>query len=350
MTTSQARLTITDTGWLTTFQDLGRSDTERRGVPTGGAADQHSAAVANILVGNRRSATLIESMGGEVAFIPDVDALVAVTGTPARVTVGGTHVASWAPVVVPAGHELRIADSRLGTRSYLAVNGAITAERFLGSAAPDARMGFGQVIARGSTVTVQSVFHGFDRSFFDQSLFRFPVPEHTFTSSPWTIDAIAGDHLDDIDGMRELVESSVYTVTDRSNHVGLRLNGPVLHPDDATEIVSHGVPIGALEVPHADELIVLGRYRSLTAGYPIVGFATQASLALLGQAGPGRELRFRWTDRDDAVRAARRIEGELLRLETAVSDAFVALGVLATASAPHEPVSTSAAPTRKARS
>ena len=50
-------LDITSTGWVTTFQDLGRRDTERRGVPTGGAADQHSAAVANLLVGNARGAT-----------------------------------------------------------------------------------------------------------------------------------------------------------------------------------------------------------------------------------------------------------------------------------------------------
>ncbi|WP_044440864.1 biotin-dependent carboxyltransferase family protein [Agreia bicolorata] len=325
--TDTAHLDVTDTGWLTTFQDLGRTDTERRGVPSGGAADQHSAAVANILVGNRRGAPLIESMGGELAIVPDVDVLVAVTGTPSRVTVGGAHVDSWTPVVVPAGHELRISEGGLGARSYLAINGLLAVERFLGSAAPDARMGFGQVIARGSEIRVDTGFHGFDRTFFDQSLFRFPVPRLAFDEKPWTIDVLPSDQLVGIPGMRELVAESIYTVTDRSNHVGLRLNGPVLHPDDRTEIVSHGVPIGALEVPHADELIVLGRYRSLTAGYPIIGFATRTSLAMLGQAGPGRELRFRWVDRDRAVHAARAVEGELQKLESVVSDAFVALGV-----------------------
>ncbi len=46
-------LTISEAGWLSTFQDLGREDSEYMGVPCGGAADQHSAAVANILVGNQ---------------------------------------------------------------------------------------------------------------------------------------------------------------------------------------------------------------------------------------------------------------------------------------------------------
>jgi len=320
-------LRVTDTGWLTTFQDLGRVDAERRGVPTGGAADQQSASVANILVGNGRHASLVETMGGEFAVIPDADILVAVTGAPGAVTVGGAHVDAWTPVVVPAGHELRIAAGELGLRSYLAISGLLQTERFLGSAAPDSRMGFGQTVARGSTVRVETGFSGFDARFFSQSLFRFPVPQLSLAREPWTIDVLASEQLAGIPGMRELVERSTYTLTDRSNHVGLRLNGPVLHPEDTTEIVSHGVPIGALEVPHADELIVLGRYRSLTAGYPIIGFATRASLPLLGQAGPGRELRFRWVDRESAVQAARRVEGDLQRLESAVADAFVALGV-----------------------
>ncbi len=40
------------------------------GVPCGGAADQHSAAAANILVGNRRGAALLEIMGGTVRLHP----------------------------------------------------------------------------------------------------------------------------------------------------------------------------------------------------------------------------------------------------------------------------------------
>jgi 5-oxoprolinase (ATP-hydrolysing) subunit C len=324
-------LEIIGTGWISTFQDLGRRDVERLGVPTGGAADQHSAIVANLLVGNTRGATLIESIGGGLALVPDSDILLAVTGAPARVTVGNALVDSWSPVVVPAGHEVRVRDVHLGTRTYLAVNGAISAETFLGSAAPDSRMGFGQVIAPGASVLLETEFRGFRRKFFDQSLFRLPVPAMRFAEGPWVIDAVECHAIDSIPGIRELIEESTYVVTDRSNHVGLRLNGPVLHPDTNTEIVSHGVPIGALEIPHADELIVLGRYRSLTAGYPIVGVAARASLPLLGQAGPGRELRFRWIDRERSVRQVAQREDELRALERAAADTFDALG-FATAS------------------
>lgn len=320
-------LDITSTGWVTTFQDLGRRDTERRGVPTGGAADQHSAAVANLLVGNARGATLIENFGGELALVPDADVLLAVTGAPARVTVGGAPVDTWSPLVVAAGHELRVrGDMSRGIRTYLAVNGTLAAKTLLGSAAPDARMGFGQVIAPGERVLLETEFRGFGHRLFASPLFRLPVPVPRFDDGPWVVDVVASHGVRTIPGIRELIAESAYVVTTRSNHVGLRLDGPVLHPDSDAEIVSHGVPIGALQIPHADELIVLGRYRSLTAGYPIVGVASRTSLPLLGQAGPGRELRFRWTDREVSLRRFARREAEVCALGQAAAEAFGALG------------------------
>ncbi|MEU9347722.1 allophanate hydrolase [Streptomyces sp. NPDC048278] len=320
-------LDVTGTGWVTTFQDLGRRGTERRGVPTGGAADQHSATVANLLAGNSRDATLIESLGGELALVPDADVLLAVTGAPARVTVGGAPASGWSPLVVPAGQEIRVRpDMGRGTRVYLAVNGALATRTLLGSAAPDARMGFGQPVTAGSRVLLETEFRGFRRQLFEPPLFRLPVPVARFDEDPWVVDVVAAHGVRAIPGIRDVIEGATYVVTPRSDHVGLRLDGPVRHPDDDTEIVSHGVPVGSLQIPHADELIVLGRYRSLTAGYPVVGVASRASLPLLGQAGPGRRLRFRWVDRETSLRHVARREAEVDLLGRAVSGAFGALG------------------------
>ncbi|MFK0156697.1 allophanate hydrolase [Streptomyces sp. NPDC090493] len=242
-------------------------------------------------------------------------------------TVAGSAAESWTPLVVRAGHEVRIrGDMSRGMRSYLAINGALSTERLLGSAAPDPRMGFGQRVVPGSRLLLETAFAGRVCGPFAAPLFRLPVPVPSFDDGPWVVDVVAAHGIRSIPGVRELIEESAYVVTPRSDHVGLRLDGPVLHPDTDTEIVSHGVPIGALQIPHADELIVLGRYRSLTAGYPIVGVASRASLPLLGQAGPGRELRFRWVDRETSLRRLARRESEVHALANAVAGAFDALG------------------------
>lgn len=326
---------VLEHGWLSTFQDLGREHSEFMGVPCGGAADQHSASVANILVGNRRAATCLEIMGGRFAFVPGAPVLMSVTGAPADVTVNGQPVRMWEPVCVPAGARVVIANARNGMRNYLALNGTLVSGHFMGSAAPEARMGFPQVISAGQTLQLHTAYDGFEHPYLTQPLFRLPVPVPSFPAGVWTVDIVEGPETDAAAGIRDLLASRHYTVTPTSNHVGLRLDGPVVHPEGLGEIVSHGVPIGAFEIPHGDELIILGRYRTLTAGYPIVAFATKASLPRLGQARPGQTMRFNWVSQQQAVNAYRDEQNAVAALEERVAKLFTAVGLpLQAASAP----------------
>ena len=320
-------LRIHEAGWLSTFQDLGRERSEALGVPCGGAADQHSAAVASILVGNTRGDALLEIMGGRFAFTPTAPVLMAVTGAPADVTVAGQPAPQWEPVCVPANARVVISDARGGMRTYLALAGALACPRFMGSAAPEARMGFPQAISARQTVELSTAYAGFEHPYLTQPLFRLPVPIPVFSPGTWTLDIVEGPETDAAAGIRELLATREYTVTDKSNHVGLRLDGPVVHPEGLGEIVSHGVPIGAFEIPHGDELIILGRYRTLTAGYPIVAFATTSALSMLGQARPGQKMTFRWVSTHDAVERRREDERQLHTLEGRVTTAFAALGL-----------------------
>lgn len=323
---SAGAFTVIRPGILTTFQDLGRRDAERQGVPSGGAADQHSAAVANTLVGNPRSAACLEMLAGGLAVRAETPLLVAVTGAVATVTVNGSQEQQWEAVHVPAGATLEIGRPSAGMRCYLAINGAINAPRFMGSAAPEARMGFPQKLNAGQRVTVGSAYRGMD-SPFGQPLFRLPVPRPELDRPVWSVDIVEGPEAHTVQGLRELLAGSVYTVGPNSNHVGLRLAGPVRHPQGLGEIVSHGVPIGAFEIPHGDELIVLGRYRTLTAGYPIVAFAATSDLPILGQAEPGRRLVFRWITLEESVDRLRAQERELRLLEERSHSALDSLGV-----------------------
>jgi 5-oxoprolinase (ATP-hydrolysing) subunit C len=328
-------LRILDSGWVTTYQDLGRHGVEKLGIPVSGAADQYSAAAANVLVGNDRGATLLEITGAQFAAIAECDLLISATGATARIAIDDRRVPMWSPVCVQSGSVITVTDIRDGIRLYLAVNGQLDADRFLGSSAPDARMGFAQRIHRGSIVHVHTDYEDFTHPYSDIPLLQPKVPVPNLRPEIWTIDVTDGPETHAIDGIRNLIESSTYVVGPQSDHVGLRLDGPVAHPKNLPEVTSHGIPIGAVEVPHSDELIILGRARSLTAGYPIVAIATRSSLSRLGQAGPGRRLRLRWTTVESAVESYLAQEDILHELEQSVASIFGAVGIPTLLGAPN---------------
>lgn len=319
------QLAIDECGWRTTIQDLGRVGSERLGVPRGGAADQSAARIANILVGNPQDYPLIESLGGAIAFTASADVLVSVTGSIKTVTIGGCAVEQGQPLAVPAGACVRVECGDHAARTYVAIGGLLRTRRFLGSAAPDPRMGFTQAVLPGSRLDLDTQISRIEQPYLGRTLFRLPIPARPFDERDWIIEIIDCAETTGIPGIRELLASSTYVVDSRSDHVGIRLDGPVLHPSDEQEIVSHGVPVGAIEIPHSDELIVLGRYRTITAGYPVVGFATRQAQDLMGQVRPGREVRFAWVDRALARERGVRFELELAVLEAAALSAFASL-------------------------
>lgn len=324
-----------EVGWRTTLQDLGRVGSERLGVPRGGAADQGAARVAGILVGNPQSAPLIESLGGAISLSASTDVLVAVTGSVGAVFIDDCLVGSEQPLALPGGARLRVECGTHAARTYVAIGGIIESPRFLGSVAPDTRMGFTQAISVGSSIAVDTGVTRIDHPALGRCLFCLPLPTRALPVGNWVIDLVDCAETDEIPGIRDLLAESTYIVDTRSDHVGIRLDGPVLHPPQPGEILSHGVPIGAVEVPHSDELIVLGRYRTLTAGYPIVGFATRRAQDVVGQARPGREVGFRWVERSAARLRALRFEAEIAELEAAAMGAFAALDLAVAAAKPH---------------
>lgn len=336
--TPTTTLDFSEVGWRTTIQDLGRTATERLGVPRGGAADQGAARVANILVGNPQGAALIESLGGAVEFAASTDILVSAAGSVGRVEIDGCRVEGRQPLALPAGARFRVESAESAARSYIAVGGLIQTRRFLGSASPDPRMGFAQALNSAGSLEVRTAVTTIRQPYLGRALFRLPVPMQASDAHDWTVEIVDCAETDDVPGIRELLADSSYTVNNRSDHVGIRLDGPVLHPEHVGEILSHGVPIGAIEIPHSDELIVLGRYRTLTAGYPIVGFATRRSQDLVGQCRPGRTLQFRWVDRASARAKALSFEADLAILQAAAMSAFASLGLpVAAAESLHSP-------------
>ena len=281
-------------------QDLGRRRVSHFGVSANGAADEYSARIANVLVGNLQSDPLIEVLASSLSFTTTERTAVAVTGAPADITLDGSEAPAWAPFRVPAGSTVTIGNVHSGLRSYVAIAGELHAPRFLDSVAPDRALGFGCHLQANTALGYEprTAWREID------SLARSRVqPEF---GSPWTLDVCVGPEWDEFGSIRDDILSATLDVHPQSNHVGTRLTGTLPTMKLAGELSSRGVAIGAVEITPAQELVMLHRGRSITAGYPVVLVVTAAALSNAGQLRPSDQVRFRLISPDRAVKDYRR--------------------------------------------
>jgi allophanate hydrolase subunit 2 len=178
----------------------------------------------------------------------------------------------------------------VGIRSYLAVNGTIEADTAFGSVAPDALFGIGRWLRADDEVRIDTRYAGPTEADAFSGIFRLGAEAVASAASP-TIDVTAGPDLPRLSDDASWLQAE-YTVAPQSDAVGLRLSGPSIEQNTTAEILSRGVPVGAVEVPPSSGLLVLLRARLLTAGYPVIAVVTTDALDRLGQVGPGTVIRF----------------------------------------------------------
>ncbi|WP_225754326.1 5-oxoprolinase/urea amidolyase family protein [Actinotalea sp. Marseille-Q4924] len=284
-------LEVLGTGPLCLVQDLGRRGYLSLGVPTSGALDRRAAARANRLVGNTRAQAVLEVLLGGLAVRALADVVVAVTGAPAPVTLRLADSAlvrpgPGRPVLVPEGAELHLGAPATGLRTYLAVRGGLDLPLVLGSRATDVLSGLGPPPLRAGDVLGvlpppgEAVPAGVDDSAYDVP----PGPEHQVRVLP-------GPRADWLTpGARALLHAHAWTVTDRSNRVGLRLAGPVLERAETSELASEGTVPGAVQVPPEGQPVIFLADHPVTGGYPVVAVVVDADLDVLGQVRPGERL------------------------------------------------------------
>ena len=319
-------LTISNAG-SAVITDLGRARGPRFGVPVNGALDQHSARVANALAGNPESAPLIEVTALDFEFVSDVDVLLAVTGAPMSFIVNGVEQPQWEPVSVRAGDAVSLREMSAGLRSYVAVHGSFDVPLLLGSCAPDTVLDFGHRVANGDRIGLFRAVAPLSNPYFDAALYNLHVPVPQFARDIATVDVTDGPDVAEFGSTAGRLFGSVYTVGARSNHIGLRLNGPLPERQRSGEVLSRGVPVGAVEVPPGDELLVLHRGRGVTAGYPVLAVATRGALDTLAQVRPGSSLVFRRVDVASAIERARAERDHIAALLARIRIVFRSLGL-----------------------
>jgi len=245
------------------------------------------------------------------------DTRLAVAGD-ATVTIGDAPAAAWRSHTLHRGQVLRVRVLKRDTRGYVAVAGGIALPPVLGSVATHVRTGLGGIEGRKLKVgdrlpLAQATAEGSDRAF-DPAL----LPPRD-----GTLRVLLGPQDDCFTaaGIATFL-SAEYTITREADRMGYRLDGPAIEHAKGYNIVSDGIPLGAVQVPGAGQPIVMLVDRQTTGGYPKIATVIAPDVAALAQLRPGAKVRFRAVTMAEAL-AARR---ELLAWLDALPGRLASLG------------------------
>lgn len=288
-------ITFQKKGLLTTVQDLGRFGYQRYGMPVCGAMDHSAMELANILVGNPRDEAVLEATVLGPTMVFDEPEIFATTGGDLSPTLNGQPIENGRAYLAASGDVLSLPLARAGARAYIAFAGGLDVEKVMGSRSTFLRGGVGgfrgRAIRDGDRIGLR-VPCGYLPDLKDRSLPAALLPALQdrvtvrFTYGPQ-------DDLFSAAGKRTFLASE-YVLSDRSDRMGFRLDGPAVARAEGSDgnVISDGICFGAIEITDGQPIVMMAD-RQTTGGYPKIGCVITADLPLLAQLKSGDKVRFR---------------------------------------------------------
>ncbi|HEX8042687.1 biotin-dependent carboxyltransferase family protein [Candidatus Deferrimicrobium sp.] len=297
---------VVSPGFLTTVQDEGRRGYRAFGMPWAGAMDRYAFAAANFLAGNPRGAAALEMTISGGSFRFEEPAYVALCGADMGAVLEGEPAGNWVAFPVASGATLSFGSAAQGCRAYLAVLGGFDVPVVLGSRSTYTRAGIGgfrgRVLAGGDTLRV------------GPAPAAGQLPPRRFLPRPFVppcggearLRVLAGpqEEMFASDGIATFY-SSPYTVTDRNDRMGYRLEGPTVRHEAGPDIITDAIVPGAVQVPGNGMPIVMMADCQTSGGYATIGTVIGPDLRLLAQARRGDTVRFVRCPEEAAITALR---------------------------------------------
>ena len=294
-------ITILKPGVQTTIQDIGRYGYSHFGISSSGAADLFSFRLGNIIVGNPQELAGIEMtlLGGDFKF--NSDAVIAITGSPFNLSLDSQEISYNQSIYVKKNQILSVGITKGGARSYLLVKGGIKTENYLNSKTTHVMSGMGGFMGRplkkgdileidkNNKINITNMPNNLDEINTSKIRINKGLQSSYFSDSTWAA-----------------FTSKMFTVSEVFSRMGIRLKGNPIHSSKGNEILTEGIPLGAIQVPGGGEPIISFVEHQTTGGYPKIANVISADLCKVGQLKPGDKFQFELISFEDA---------EILRLE-----------------------------------
>jgi biotin-dependent carboxylase-like uncharacterized protein len=261
---------------------------------------------ANLLVGNPPDAAALEFTRTGPTILARDKCVIALVGADIPLHVNDQPMPRGMSLFVRAGSVIAFGEMQRGAWAYLAVSGGIDVPRVIGSRSTYLRGGFGGFAGRalraGDVISVVDLSGLGDLTGLAGAQLRDAAWDYSLCAGK--IRVIRGLHYARFtDEAREVFTHAVFTVSETSDRMGYRLQGPKLARADSQEILSLGVPLGVIQVPTDGQPIILMADHQTTGGYPLIASVIRADLPRAAQRAPGETIEFEIVEVEEARRA-----------------------------------------------
>lgn len=308
-------------GMAATIQGAARNGYRSMGIGSSGAMDVFAMKAANYLSGNESSAAVIEINfpAPEILFLQN--AFVSITGASFNAAINDSAVPNWTLLFVKKNSILQFKKPANGARAYIAVQGGWQAHKWLDSYSTHLKAAAGGYAGR--TLQKNDVI-GFiepDLCFDQTRIFPWHISETALDKiyrPKNNIRCIKGIEWDWLkDSSKTLLEKNNFSISDQSDRMGYRLNGPSLLLNQSIELISSPTDTGVIQLLPDGNCIVLMADHQTTGGYPRIASVIKADIPKLAQARPGSTINFTIVSLQEAENALTQMQKIVREIKTA---------------------------------
>lgn len=273
-------LKVIEPGLYSSIQDNGRFGYRNIGVPHSGFMDQECANIANYILGNNETDSLIEiTLKGPTLLFND-NYTISITGGDFNAILNNEKINMYNPVEVKLGDMLKFSHTKNGARCYLAVSGGIDIKKLLGSRSLYKSITESYCLRKGDEI---KILNKSNKKKLNQSKLTFNIDNYIY--------AFKGPEFSMLD------QKSLNKLFKNEFEIGVN-NRMAYNLEDKIQtgiksIISSPVLPGTIQLTPSGNIIILHRDCQTTGGYSRILQLDEKSLNNLSRFKLGEKIKFK---------------------------------------------------------
>ncbi len=277
-------LKIIKSGFYTTIQDAGRFGYRTYGVPVSGAMDAYSSQFANALLGNDKTAAVLEitMTGPKLQFLEPT--LIAISGADLSPKLNEALVEMHTTLKIHQNDILSFGKLKKGMRAYLAIKEGFKSEKVLSSRSMYEPITPASRIINGSTLDYKP-YKGYVKQANAHVKYEYSTLEES------VLKVFIGPEFEKLtSNLQEQLLNTNFSVSKLNSRMAYQLEPNLNH--NLEPILTAPVLPGTVQVTPSGQLMVLMRDCQTTGGYPRVLQLTDLAISQLSQKRTSDIIRF----------------------------------------------------------